>query len=369
MHADSGSQTKAWLSHLLGTASEHAVVFMDGSGQILAWLGAAEILFGYGKAEALQLDFADLFTPNDRRLQMDLQELAVARALGRSEDERWHVRKDGTFFWASGVVAAVNTPREGIEVFCKILRDRTDVRQQLDTQQNRVRAVQLDNRRKNRILESVGHQLRTLVGPMDEAAELLPGTEHESVLSRQVRTTLLLEMADLLQDAAKPAAGMLPEPGPRVKSIVLQEALKACIRGARQLVMEGGQQLHLLVPSVPLLLEADPAGLREMLQALLANALKQTPTGGNIHVLASVEGGHAVVRVIDDGAGMAGRRMAKVLLILSGPDGLTKLDESDAELAAMAGIAAMHGGSLEARSPGVGKGSQFCLRLPIAPLD
>ncbi len=367
MHLNSGSQANTWLSHLLGSASEHAVVFMDGKGQVLAWLGAAEMLFGYGKAEALELEFADLFTPNDRRLQMDLQELAVARALGRSEDDRWHVRKDGTLFWANGVVAAVKTPSGANEVFCKILRDRTDVRQQLDTQQNRVRALQLDNRRKKDALESVGHQLRTLMGPVEGAAEV---EEPPAMQSRQppARPRRLAEMASSLEDAPKSGEGSIPDPRQSTRSIILQEALKACIGSARQAALASSQQLHLIAPSVAIALEADPAALHQMLQRLLSSALEETSTGGHIHVMASVEGANAVVRFVDDGFGIAGTRMAKVLLILSGVEELTRLDDSDIELAALAELVAMHGGSLEARSPGAGKGSQFCLRLPIASM-
>ena len=75
-------------------------------------LGAAERIFGYRKAEALQLELADLFTADDRRLRLDQQELAAASALGRSEDERWHVRKDGSLSWASGGMAAIRNGTE-----------------------------------------------------------------------------------------------------------------------------------------------------------------------------------------------------------------------------------------------------------------
>jgi two-component system CheB/CheR fusion protein len=343
------------------------VIFLDAQGHVVAWLGAAEVLFGYQKAEALELEFADLFTPNDRRLQMDLQELAVSRALGRSEDERWHVRKDGTFFWASGVVAAVTDPLGRTEAFCKILRDRTDVRQQLDIQQNRVQAVQLENQRKSHVLESVGHQLRTLASSLDEAAEVSAGGPQTlQRRSRVARAKRLVELAAIVEKAAQSDdAKLLPKSPRRNRSIVLQEALKACIGSVRQSALADGQHLHLIAPSVALRLRADPAALREMVQALIANARKQTPSTGNIHITAGVEGASAVVRVVDDGVGMSARRMAKVLLILSGPDRVSKLEDSDAELAAIVDLVSLHGGSLEARSPGMGKGSQFCLRLPI----
>jgi signal transduction histidine kinase len=210
--------------------------------------------------------------------------------------------------------------------------------------------------------------LRTLVGSVDKAAEVLAGCQANVALDCEsaARARLLVEMAAVLEDAAKADARGILERGRRVRSVVLQEVLRSCIRSLRPSALAEGQTLHLIVPSVALSLEADPVGLREMLHALLANSLKHTPSGGNIHIMAGVEGATAVVRVVDDGFGMPGRRMSKVLLILAGQDRLTKLEEADIELAAMADLVTLHGGLLEARSPGMGKGSQFCLRLPIA---
>ena len=368
MRSESSSEANAWLAHLLRSASEHAVIFLDASGHVVAWLGAAERIFGYRKAEALELAFADLFTSDDRRLQMDLQELAVARALGRSEDERWHVRKDGTLFWASGVLAAIQTHQGGIDAYCKVLRDRTDLRQQLDALQNRVRALQQENERKSQVLESLGHQLRTLVGPLENATEVIAAKQPQTSQDRQVaaRAQRLGAMVAVLEDAAKSDTTLMPSPRPRTKSIILQEAVKACIESVRPAALAGGQHLHLTVPSVALRISADPAGVREMLQGLLANALKQTPSGGNIHITASVEGASAVVRVVDDGVGIAGRRLSRIFLLLTSTGRATRFQDSEAELATVRDLAAMHGGSLEARSPGRGKGSLLCLRLPVA---
>jgi PAS domain S-box-containing protein len=363
--SESRSEANAWLTHLLGSASEHAVIFLDTTGRIVAWLGAAERIFGYAKAEALGLGLADLFTPDDRRLQMDSQELAVARAVGRSEDERWHVRKDGTLFWASGVVAAVKTPQGEIEAFCKILRDRTDLRQQLDTLQNRLRALQRENERKSQVLESLGHQLRLLVGPLEDASDEIAAKQRES-LHIASRTRRLATVATLLEDAAKSATPHISAHQPKVRSITLQDELRACVESVRPTAQAGGHNLHLTLSPVALTIRADPDSLSEMLRALMANALKQTPSGGNIHITAAVEGASAVVRVVDDGVRIPGKRLSRILLLVTRADRSTNVQASEAELATVKELAAAHGGSLEVRSPAMGKGSAICLRLPIA---
>lgn len=369
MQSESRSAANAWLTHLLGSASEHAVVFVNAGGRVVAWLGAAERMFGYRKAEALELDFGDLFTAEDRRLQLDLQELAVARTLGRSEDERWHVRKDGSLFWGSGVVAVIHTPGGAIEAYCKILRDRTDLRQQLDTLQNRVRALQQENARKSQLLDALGHQLQALAQPLERVADLAEAEQPQALRSRQIadRARQLLAMADVLEEEAiQDAAGRIgmPEPRRKARPVVLQEALRASIKSVRPAAKAGDRQIHLTAPPIALMVISDPLSLREMLQSLLAHALKQASSGGDIHVTASREGTNAVVRVVDDGTGISGKRLSRLLLLLTGAERPAQAQE--AELATVRDLANLHGGTIEARSPGTGKGSVTCLRLPMA---
>ncbi len=371
MQSESRSAANAWLTHLLGSASEHAVVFLNAGGRVVAWLGAAERVFGYRKAEALELEFGDLFTADDRRLQLDLQELAVARALGRSEDERWHVRKDGSLFWASGVLAVIHTSQGAIEAYCKVLRDRTDLRQQLDTLQNRVRALQQENERKSQLLDSLGHQLQALAGPLEKVADLAEAEQPQALRNRQLgaQARRLAAMADLLEQEATHEAAFrigMPEPRLKVRPLILQEALKAAIRSVRPAAQAGGRQIHLTAPAIALAVSSDPARLREMLQTLLTHALKQTASGGDIHVTATREGPSAVVRVIDDDTGISGRRLSRLLLLLTGTDRSAAVQEPELDLAAVRDLATLHGGSLEARSPGTAKGSVICLRLPMA---
>ncbi len=365
MQSDSRSETSAWLTHLLGSASEHAVVFLDPGGHIVAWLGAAERMFGYRKSEALRLDLGDLFTEDDRRLRLDLQELAVASALGRSEDERWHVRKDGSLFWASGVVAAIRNSQGGIDAFCKVLRDRSDLRQRLDTLQNRLQALQQDNERKSRVLASVSHHLRTVLESEENAASHAL-SEPVSDKRSADHARRLAELVTMLEDAEKPDPALVPKPHLRARSIVLQDELEACVKRLHPSARASGQHIRLMVPSTAIRISADPASLGEMMQALLAHAIRQNRSGGDIHVTASVEALCAVVRVVDDGAGISGKRLSRLMLLLTGAGTQAEAEDPDAELATVHELATIHGGSVEVRTAGTGKGSMLCLRLPIA---
>jgi two-component system, chemotaxis family, CheB/CheR fusion protein len=115
------------LRFLVESAADYAILTMTGDGTIDSWNMGAERTFGYRTEEILGQDAAILFTPEDRALGIPAQELNTARIIGKADDERWHIRKDGTRFYCSGVVTRIGDgPRFG---FAKIARDLTAQRQ------------------------------------------------------------------------------------------------------------------------------------------------------------------------------------------------------------------------------------------------
>jgi PAS domain S-box-containing protein len=104
------------------SATEFAILSMDSAGLVTSWSPGAERLFGFTETEILG-DTADvIFTPEDRTARIPEKERITAARTGRSEDERWHVRRDGSRFWASGVMMKMTDGRG----FTKIVRDLTE---------------------------------------------------------------------------------------------------------------------------------------------------------------------------------------------------------------------------------------------------
>src|ERR1700730_5684396 len=106
-----GKQTKPTLRDgqepyrlLMENIKDYAIFLMDTRGNIVTWNNGAKSILGYDEPEILGKPFAVLFTPLDVTNRQPEHELTTAVDQGRSEDERWHVRKDGSQFWASGVV-------------------------------------------------------------------------------------------------------------------------------------------------------------------------------------------------------------------------------------------------------------------------
>jgi PAS domain S-box-containing protein len=109
---------------------DYALFQMDREGRILAWNTGAQRLLGWQEEEAVGRSSAFVFTPEDVANGEPEKELETARTTGRAEDERWHLRKDGTRFFASGVLSSVCDEENNLLGFAKIMRDITASREQ-----------------------------------------------------------------------------------------------------------------------------------------------------------------------------------------------------------------------------------------------
>jgi PAS domain S-box-containing protein len=124
------------LTKFVSQAKEHAVICMDAAGTITAWLGAAERLLGHTAEEAVGQSIALIFTAEDKARGFDRYERLLADVQSRSEDDRWHVRKDGTRIWVTGALEAVKGDAGELLGYVKVIRDRTDLRTQIERLEN-----------------------------------------------------------------------------------------------------------------------------------------------------------------------------------------------------------------------------------------
>ncbi len=107
---------------------DYALLQLDPEGRIVAWNTGAERVLGYSEPEILGQSVTVLFTPEDIAQGESQKEMQRALTSGRSIDERWHVRKDGTRFWASGVLTSMSDEKGRLRGFAKVMRDETDRR-------------------------------------------------------------------------------------------------------------------------------------------------------------------------------------------------------------------------------------------------
>jgi CheY-like chemotaxis protein/anti-sigma regulatory factor (Ser/Thr protein kinase) len=150
--------------------------------------------------------------------------------------------------------------------------------------------------------------------------------------------------------------------------VELAGVVRSAIETSRPLIEDAGYQLAVTLPSEPLLLEADPVRLAQVLANLLNNAAKYTEKGGQIWLTARREGPSAVVSVRDNGMGIPADMLPKVFDLFTQVDHISSLAQGGLGigLTLVRNLVDLHGGSVEAKSQGPGKGSEFVVRLPLA---
>jgi two-component system CheB/CheR fusion protein len=115
---------------------DYAITLIDTDGCLIDWNAGAERMFGYTALEALGQPSALLFTPEDRAAGVPEREMTTARDDGRADDERWHLRKDGSRFWVSGVMTPLRDEDGRLRGYAKVARDLTE-RMQVEEQLRR----------------------------------------------------------------------------------------------------------------------------------------------------------------------------------------------------------------------------------------
>lgn len=162
---------KQRLQAIVSSAVEYAIITFDGQGRITSWNSGAERLLGYAEEEAIGQSGEIFFTPEDCAAGKPEIEMTRAREEGRAIDERWHVRKDGSVFWGSGLML----PMEGHprDRYLKIFRDHTTERHAQERQ--RILTHELNHRVKNllTIVQSIAMQTLRQSGCSEGARDAL----------------------------------------------------------------------------------------------------------------------------------------------------------------------------------------------------
>lgn len=120
------SPESAELFHLIvENVTGYAIFMTDAEGIVISWNPGVERLLGYVESEIVGEPIAVIFTPEDRAAGVDVLEMETAKQTGRSEDKRWHLRKDGSKFWVNGKVMPIKNDDGTLRGFAKVMRDDT----------------------------------------------------------------------------------------------------------------------------------------------------------------------------------------------------------------------------------------------------
>lgn len=148
------------------TVRDYAIFLVDLNGCVATWNVGAQRILGYPEAEVIGLPLAMFFTPEDREKSVPEWELGNARNCGRASDDRWHVRKDGSRFWCSGMLMSVHDEQGAVRGYVKVMRDLTERKLMEESLRARADALQEAGRRKNEFLVVLSHELRNPLAPI-----------------------------------------------------------------------------------------------------------------------------------------------------------------------------------------------------------
>ena len=359
---------------LLRQSRAHGVIFMDADGCIRGWSEGAAFITGYTAAEVIGQSVAMLFTPEDRERGLDEQELRIAREVGFGEDERWHLRKDGSAVWTTGVSLPVRDAHDALTGFVKIFRDASHLRSRAKYLENVLADCHVQRSQQDFFLGTIAHELRGPLAPLKNALHIVQrlGVESHSlqqpvaVMGRQLG--ILERLVEDLIDLTRVNAGKLSISYARIMLQQLAaEAKEACDEAAAI----KGVSVQLVLPGVPLEVQVDTERMLQVLGNLLNNAIKYTPRGGTIWLSVTADQTHFLVFVKDTGRGIGPELLPKVFdaFTQAGDIGTQRSDGIGLGLAVVKEIITLHRGTVEVRSEGEGKGSEFILRVPLRTPD
>ncbi len=349
---------------LVQNIKDHSIFMMDLGGNITTWNAEAERIIGYTEAEILGRNFSVIFTPEDLRAGMSEQELRLARENGRAEDERWHVRKDGSRFWALGIVTPMHDAGGKLTGFSKILRDMTDRKREEE-------ALQEADRHKDVFLATLAHELRNPMVPLRNGLQLLrlttePEAREQARAMMERQLGQMVRLVDDLLDISRISRNKLEL---RKARIDLWAVVQSAVETARPQIEANGHTLTVTLPPSPVYLDADLTRLAQVFWNLLNNSAKYTEPDGRITLTATLQGAEAVVTVEDTGIRIPSEALPRLFEMFSQVD--RNLDRAQGGLgiglALVKGLTESHGGTVKVFSAGVGKGSSFVVRLPVSP--
>ncbi|WP_439628310.1 PAS domain S-box protein [Gemmata sp.] len=282
-------------------------------------------------------------------------------------------RYDGEYRWA--VDAAF--PRFDGGVFRGFVGCVFDVHdRKLLEDELRVIAADLSDadRRKDEFLAILAHELRNPLAPIRNGLQVMRLARGNGEAVEKARSMMerqlgqMVRLVDDLLDMSRINQGKLEL---RKERVELAAVVNSAVETSRPLVEAGGHDLTVVIPPEPVFVDADPTRLAQVVANLLNNAAKYSERGGHITLTAERRGDEAVVSVKDTGVGIPPDMLPKVFDLFTQVD--RSLEKSQGGLgiglSLVRRLVDMHGGTVEARSDGHGKGSEFVVRVPVVAAD
>ena len=320
--------------------------------------------------EAMSTPLREFFFPEDQSWIMD-EFLPEVLQKGHGEVEvRFRHFRTGEAIWMAYKLLILTDDTGRPNGFATVSQNITEQRRMLDEVRALAAHLSEVDRKKNEFLATLAHELRNPLAPISNAVQVLRRRGARDVntiessselLERQV--TQMSRLVDDLIDMSRITSGRIEL---RKERVELATVVKQAVETTRAQYRGMNHELTIAMPEAPVMLDADPARLTQVLGNLLNNAFKFSSRGGHVWLTIQPENGDVAIRVRDNGIGLSQDELPRVF------DMFTQLDTSTDRsrdglgigLSLVRTLVELHGGSVSVHSAGRGLGSEFVVQLP-----
>ncbi len=362
--------TAEFYSQIIDSLQDYSIFTLDKEFKINSWSSGSTKIFGYETEEVIGEPFDLIFTDEDLKKGVPKKEIETALKDGRATDNRWHIAKDKSLFYAYGLVFPLIGLEGEMLGYVKILRDLTDRKQSEDAIKKYVRELEELNTHKESVLAILSHDLRSPLSAIIGTTKYLKENFHK------MKPDAVQEMLDLLYKSSTDELEMLDYlvEWARIKyaaevfsptKINLTEYINKVFETLNETASINTINLHNEIEENTSVF-ADGKMLISIIQNIVSNAIKHLEKGGKITVSAKSKDDKIIVQIKDTGIGMSKEIMAK--LFTPQIKTLTETRKKDKGagigLLLVKGFLEKNGGEIWVESI-EGEGSSFYFTLPI----
>ena len=387
-HEESIRQSEERFRLLVEGVHDYAIFMLDPNGYVMTWNNGAERIKGYRSDEIIGKHFSTFYPQEALDDGWPEHELQVATETGKFIDEGWRVRKDGSTFWANVTITALHDEGGRLRGFAKLTRDLSERKraqaleadgvqrqEMLEAERSARMAAQRAARIKDEFLATLSHELRTPLNAILGWTQILkkqanpkPEDFHRAMEVIERNTRAQAQLIEDLLDLSRVMAGRIRLD---VQQIAVVDIARGVVESAEPTAQSKGVRLESVLDPGVGQVSGDPARLQQIFWNLLTNAIKFTPKGGKVQVLLQRVNSYVEFSVSDNGIGIAPRFLPHVFDRFSQKDSSTTRSYGGLGLglAITKQLVELHGGTVQAKSPGEGQGSSFIVKLPVAILE
>lgn len=362
--------TAEFYSQVIDSLQDYSIFTLDLKLRINSWNSGATNIFQYETDEIIGKNFETIFTDEDKQKGIPNLEIENAILKGRATDIRWHLAKDGSLFYAHGLVFPLLDEEGERFGFVKILRDITEQKKSEDAIKKSLKELKELNNHKDSVLAILSHDLRSPLSGIIGTADYLKSN------FEKMKESAVKEMLDLLHKSAEDELKMLDYlvEWSRIKyateifsptKIELVQYVKDVFDNLRDLAAVKTLNLHQEIKE-NITVFADGKMLLSILQNIVSNAIKHSVKGGKITITAKRKDDQMIIEVKDTGIGMTNEIIKKLFTPqLSALSSARKQDKgAGIGLLLVKGFLERNSGEIWVESV-EGEGSSFYFTLPI----